>query len=83
MDERFAYIRIMNQYLHGRDPKKGDVFRVTWIKSQTERRYVFYNIGNVTPVDPFNFKHINWLIAAEQTDMSEIPDEIKNYDEGR
>jgi hypothetical protein len=73
----------MDNYLQGRVPKAGDVIRVSWIKTDSTRRFVFYGISNVTPVDPYNARYTNWLIHCEQTNMNEIPNEIKNFNDGR
>jgi len=79
----YCNIAAMENYLEGYIPKAGDIFRTTWIQTNNERRYIFYNIANVTPVDLYNFRYINYLINAEQTSLHEVPESIKNYYEGR
>jgi len=80
--ETFANIAAMEHYLEGRLPKPGDIFRVSWIVTETERRYVFYKVANATPCDPYNFRYINWHISAQQTNLFEAPDTVKLYHEG-
>jgi len=79
----YCNISAMDNYLQGRIPKQGDIIRVSWIKTDSTRRFVFYGIGNVTPVDPYNARYTNWLMHCEQTNMNEIPEEIKNFNDGR
>jgi len=79
----YCNIAAMQEYTEGRDPKGGDVFRVTWLETNSERRFVFYNVSNVTPVDIYNYRHINWLVNAEQTTLHDVPDEIKEFYEGQ
>lgn len=80
--ELYANIAATDVYLGGRLPKGGDVFRVTWIVTETERYYVWYKVANVTPVDPYNFRYINWHINAEQTNLWDVPESISNYTRG-
>jgi hypothetical protein len=75
----FGSVAAMDHYLKQRLPKSGDIFRVSWILTETERRFVFYKISNVTPVDPFNFRYLTWAIHAEQTTLHDAPDNIKQY----
>jgi len=77
--EAYANIAAMENYLKGRKPKPGDIFRVSWIITETERRFVFYKISNVTPVDERQFRYVNWHIHAEQTTLHEAPDSIKQF----
>lgn len=79
----YVNIAAMAEYIEGRYPKYGDVLRVTYIETDNSRRYVFYNIANVTPVDLYNFRHINYLLNGEQTMMADVPEEIRNYSEGQ
>jgi coenzyme F420-reducing hydrogenase gamma subunit len=84
IEEVEAYVNIaaFDYYLKGRPPKPGDIFRVSWIVTETERRYVFYKVANVTPVDPYNFRYINFHLHAEQTTLHEAPDNIKQFATG-
>ena len=77
--ELFVNIAAMENYLENRLPKRGDIFRVTWIVTETVRRYIWYSVANVTPVDPYNFKYVNWHINAEQTLMKDAPENIRQY----
>ena len=78
----YCNIAAMHDYLDGKDPIAGDIFRITWLETDIERRYIFYSVANVTPVDIYNFRYTNWLINAEQTPLHNVPDEIKLYHEG-
>lgn len=63
-------------------PKSGDILRVSYILNpmQTDsKRVTFYSISNVVPADLYNNKYVNLQISAEQTNLSDIPNEIKNY----
>lgn len=77
--EAYGNVAALDSYLKGNVPKEGDIFRVSWIVTETERRFVFYKVANVTPVDPYNFRYINWHIHGEQTTLHEAPDSIKNF----
>jgi hypothetical protein len=64
-------------------PKGGDVFRVTYLIRDTDGelkdKYVYYHIANVTEVDLYNYQYINYQLFAEQTNMMDVADEIKQY----
>ncbi len=77
--EIYVNIAAMDYYLDGRPPKSGDILRVSWIVTETQRRFVFYKVSNVTPVDPYNFRYINWHIHAEQEMLHDAPDSIKQF----
>ena len=77
--EIYCNIAAMSQYLKGLVPKAGDILRVSYIVTEFERRFVFYKVSNITPVDPFNYKFINWHISAEQTTLHEAPESIKDF----
>lgn len=79
--EFIANIAAMDTHLNGRPPKPGDVFRITWIVTETDRRFVFYKVANVKPIDPYNFKYVNWMLHCEQTTLHEVSDEIKLFSE--
>lgn len=78
----YCNIAAMQDYLEGETPKIGDIMRVTWIESDNSRRYVFYHIANVTPVDIYNYRYTNWWINAEQTLLSNVPDIIRLHSDG-
>lgn len=67
----------------GEVPKGGDVFRVTYlirdINGELKEKYVYYHLSNVTEVDLYNFQYVNYQLFAEQTNMMDVPDEIKQY----
>jgi hypothetical protein len=62
-----------------RDPKSGDIFRVSYIVNEDKYRNVFYTVGSVIPVDLFNFKYLNWRILGQQTNLSNASQQIKDY----
>lgn len=78
----YTNIAAMQVYLKGENPKQGDIFRVTWIQTNTDRRFIFYRVANVTPVDIYNMRYTNWLINAEQELLSNVPENIRTYSDG-
>lgn len=65
--------------LNSSPPKAGDIFRLSYIEKEQKYRNIFYNVSVVVPVDPFNFRHLNYQIYAEQTNLNDVPDHIKNF----
>jgi len=85
--EIFVNISDFAKRLGGLSPKAGDIIRVSYIlnpavenKGIATFRHIFYEIANITPVDLYNFRYVNFHIHAEQTNMSNVPDAIKFYD---
>lgn len=78
----YMNIAASQQYLGGRKPKMGDIFRTTYIKTQTSREYVFYRVSVVTPVDLFNFRYINIQCMCSQEILANVPNEIRNFNFG-
>ena len=81
--ELYFGIAAMDLYLKGKKPQSGDVLRISYIINETERKYTFYDVSNITPVDIFNFHYLNWHVHAQQTQMHDIPDVIKLYGAGQ
>lgn len=77
--EFYTNIADFNLRSDGIMPKRGDIFRISWILTETERNYIWYSVANVTPVNPYNFKYVNWHINAEQTTLHDAPANIKEY----
>jgi hypothetical protein len=63
----------------GREPKPGDVFRVSQMTTDGKDDSTFYTVVSVSPIDLHLFRYTNYLINAEATNMYNIPSEIKNY----
>lgn len=80
----FCGIAAMREYLDGGDPCPGDVFRLTrlGVNPKVDREYDFYVVSHAWPVDMYNNRYTSWQIAAEQTNLNDIPDAVKNYREG-
>lgn len=79
------YVNIAHiQDVLGRPPMGGDLFRITYLirnpDGELKGYYVYYEVSTVWPVDLYNYQYINYQINAEQTNMSNVPDEIKNFD---
>ena len=83
IEEVEAYVNIaaMDYFLQGNIPKPGDIFRVSWIVTEVERRFVFYRVANVNPVDPYMFKYVNWHISAAQELLHDTPESIRLFSE--
>ena len=80
----FCGIAAMYQYLSGKDPMPGDIFRFTrlGLDPKVNREYDFYVVSHAWPVDLYNNRYTSWQIAAEQTNLNDVPDIIKNYRDG-
>ena len=82
----FCGIAAMATYLKdsGGVPVSGDVFRITrlGLDPTKDREYDFYTVAHAWPVDMYNNRYTSWQIAAEQTDMSNVPEKIKNFKTG-
>lgn len=80
----FCGIAAMHQYLSGKDPMPGDIFRLTrlGLDPKINREYDFYVVSHAWPVDLYNNRYTSWQIAAEQTNLNDVPDIIKNYKDG-
>lgn len=62
------------------DPKAGDVFRIKFQgRNDIPDRYIFYTVSAVEPTDLFHFKYLTWTIYAEKSNMTNIPEYIKNF----
>ena len=66
-----------------RPPNGGDVFRITFlirdVDGELKEKLVYYKVSNCHPVDLYNYQYVNYQINGEQTNMMDVPDEIKNY----
>ena len=63
-------------YLHDKNPQMGDLFRISYLLHNDERKYTWYKVGSITPIDLFNFKYVNWMIHAEQTALADVSQEV-------
>lgn len=63
----------------GQEPKEGDIFRISYVEQGKPLRDVFYTVSNVIPVNLFNFQYLNYIINGQQTRMTDVPTEVKNY----
>lgn len=67
----------------GRPPAGGDTFRVTYLirdnNGDLKNKYIYYVVSNTNEVDLYNYQYINYQIWAEQTNMMNVPDEVKQY----
>jgi len=85
--ELFVNILDFTERLHGLVPDSGDIIRLTYIDvlnkdtGQREFRHVFYEISEVLPIDLYNYHYVNFHIHCSQTNMNNVPDSIKNYNE--
>lgn len=80
----FCGIAAMSEYLEGADPRPGDVFRLTRLgrDPKVDREYDYYVVSHVWPVDEYNSRFTSWQIAAEQTNMSDLPDSVTKWEGG-
>jgi len=66
-----------------RPPSGGDVFRITFlirdVDGELKEKLVYYKVSNSHPIDLYNYQYVNYQINGEQTNMMDVPDEIKNY----
>lgn len=66
-----------------RPPIGGDVFRVTYFirdnKGDLKNKYIYYEVSNVNEVDLYNYQYINYQIWAEQTNMMNVEDSVKQF----
>lgn len=65
----------------GVEPRSGDVFRMDFIDKNNENalKRNFYTVGSVTPTDLYHFKYLTWQVYAEMTNLTFVPDIIKDY----
>ena len=84
IEEIDVYVNIAHaqEKLYG-PPKGGDVLRITFMirdyNGELKEHLVYFKVSSVDPVDLYNFQYINYQINCEQTNMMDVPDEIKNY----
>lgn len=68
---------LINEKL-GRLPQPGDIFRVSMIDELSQReKFTFYEIANVSENDPNNHMWLTLMLFAKQTDLSNVPIELK------
>lgn len=65
----------------GRGPLPGDIFRLSDIKMDGSKENLFYTMVSSSTIDYHNFRYVHYLLNAEQTNMYNIPSEIRNFTE--
>lgn len=74
----YANIDEVTQRLSGRAPRAGDFLRISYIERQKADRVVFYKVATIQPVDMYHWRHVNYSINCEQTDLSMLPEDLRN-----
>jgi hypothetical protein len=63
----------------GEEPKAGDLFAVGNMTKQNELDYTFYMVASVVETDFHLWRYVHYLVSAQQTNLSNVPEKIKNY----
>lgn len=63
----------------GEEPKGGDLFAVGNMTKQNIMDYTFYMVASVVETDFHLWRYVHYLISAQQTNLSNVPEKIKNY----
>ena len=63
----------------GREPRAGDLFAVGNMITQKRLDYTFYMVASVLENDFHLWRYVHYLINAQQTNLSNVPEKIKNY----
>lgn len=63
----------------GREPQPGDVFRVSTMTIDGTKDNTFYTVVSLSSIDLHLFRYLHYLINAEQTNLNNIPSEIRNF----
>lgn len=64
----------------GEKPKGGDIMRISYFREQTQDKNTFYKVGTSFEADLYNFQYMHYVINAEQTNMSDVPKHICEYE---
>jgi hypothetical protein len=64
---------------NGSHPKPGDLLRISYTRSETDFRNIFYEVSVVFPIDLIDFHHMNWQMYVEQTDLNTVEQRIKDF----
>lgn len=63
----------------GREPKPGDLFAVGNMIQQNLMDYTFYMVASYVETDFHLWRYVHYLVNAQQTNLSNVPEKIKNY----
>lgn len=63
----------------GEEPKSGDLFAVGNMIKQNVMDYTFYMVSSIVETDFHLWRYVHYLINAQQTNLSNVPEKIKNY----
>jgi hypothetical protein len=61
------------------EPKPGDLFAIGNLIRQNKMDYTFYMVASVIESDFHLWRYVHYLINAKQTNLSNVPEKIKNY----